>query len=249
MAQEAPLPAPAPSPAPAPAVPEKPKPAPAGAPAATPPAKAKKGKRGPPPDTFRFLHFRELRPGNALDSIELWLEEGVARMEVRYLGQVHREVGPPDPATSAVLLKLLSESEVWPRWEGAPHGCIALGFGAATLEATLGPIPTGEAPMERAIAVLRLEALQLAYWGELRRYATDEPSLAAGTIDQLVRDLEARRVTLDRRLIAQLNTIALDRTVRPLVREGAARTLARNGIVPKAPPPPEEEPPPPPRRR
>lgn len=201
----------------------------------------KKGKRGPPPDPFRFIDFHEKRPGHALDEIELWIEGSSMQMEVRYLGQLHRESGPVDPALREVLLKLLVEAEIWPVIDGGARGCVALGFGPVTREASLGSIPTGDPPTERAIAVIRLEALQLAYWGELCRYASDEPSLAAGTIDQLVRDLEAGRVALDRRLARQLNTIALDRTVRPLVRDGAVVALGKFGIVPSAPPPPSDE--------
>jgi hypothetical protein len=197
-------------------------------------------------DPFRFLHFQEQRPGQALEEIVLRLDGSAAFREVRYLGQTHRDTAPLPVGLRDVLVTLLRQTEVWPYWTGEDRGCLAFGDGAATREALLGHRHNADPAMERFIAIVRLESLQMAYAGELERYATDEPSLAAGTISTLVGDVKAGRIGADSRTLALLRRIATDRTVRTLVRESAVTALAQLGISldPSGPVDPQGTPPP-----
>lgn len=218
-AQEAPPP-PAPQPAPAAAAPEIPK-------------KRPPRVRPAPPDPFRFLHYQEVRPGQALDAIVIRIDPTGSEREVRYLGQVHRDHDPVPAALKDMLVRTLRETEVWPYWDdGEERGCIAFGHGPVTREARLGHRHNEDPAMERFLAVVNLESLQMAYAGELLRYASDEPSLAVGTIDMLLTDVAARRIVVDQRIVGALRRIATDRTVRALVRDAATRALDRLGQGP-----------------
>ena len=182
-------------------------------------------RRKPPPDPFRFIHFQRSSPGSPLSWIELRLTPEVSELSVVYLGQRYQESRPPDSALRETLVRALLETEIWPRWDGAPRACLAFGHGPTTREATLGPYPTPDPVMARVESIVELEALLLAYHGELSHYLTDEPSLAAGTIDQLAAGLRTHTLLLDTRLQEILATIAEDRTVRPLVRDAAETVL------------------------
>lgn len=202
--------------------------------------------KGPREDPFRFLHYRQSWPGQALQEIDLRIEGTRLSLEVIYLGQSHHVSGEADPGMRTALVRYLRELEAWPQTDGGTLACIAFGDGPATHEAAFGTLASPEPALDRFLAAIRIEAMQEAYIGELSRYATDEPSLAAGTIEGLLRESKSGILTVDDRLLAALNGIAIDRTVRPLVRDAATAALAAFGRTPvlakiaEEPPAPEK---------
>lgn len=188
--------------------------------------------KGPREDPFRFLDYQQRWPGQALQEVHLHFEGTEQTFEVIYLGQVHRAVGPAEPGMRTILVRYLRELEAWPETDSAPLGCISFGDGPTTREATFSDLSSPEPALDRFLATIRIDSLQVAYLGELARYATDEPSLAAGTIDQMMRQSNTGALTMDERLFGALNQIAIDRTVRPLVRDAATAALATFGRTP-----------------
>lgn len=202
--------------------------------------------RAPEPEPFRYAHFHEERQGHALESIDFRLDGEVLTMEVVYLGQTQRYQGPVDPSLRDAAISTLLFTEVWPHQEGATSGCLELAFGSTSRTASFDVPPDDDPALARFLSTVRMEALELAYLGELSRYGSDDPSLAVGTINMILRDVRAGNVAPGERVIELLVRIAADRTVRPLVRRAGRSALAALGQPLVDEEPNEAQPTPPP---